>query len=61
MRYRIDLETQKSKFLNLGRSAQLLKAEGYTMTHCPRGHFSPKVHDHFAEVVVNRLKTDNLL
>ena len=61
MRYRMDLELLRPRFLNLGRSVQLLNAEGFTLTHCPRGHFSPKVHDHFAEVVVNRLKTDNLL
>jgi hypothetical protein len=62
MRYRILLElTFKDKWLNLGASARALAALGENETHCPGGHYSPKVHEHFKEIVVNRLKTDNLI
>jgi hypothetical protein len=62
MKYRIHLEhSTVNKWLNLGSSAQQLAKTGYTETHCPMGHFSPRVHEHFAETIVNKLKTENII
>lgn len=62
MKYRIHLEkVTLNQWLNLGSVAQELAKQGNLQTHCPLGHYSPVVHEYFAEQTVNKLKTQNII